>query len=436
MQQRQANRNNMRTTPTSRPAAVPAALLLPVWIAIGIVPFAAKPASAGESVKKTAVVLEPKVTGPIIPQDLTLIQQTVQKALEEQNFQVASKEEREGIENAGNLKNCYRNDCLEQLGRLLGGNLVLAYKIKVEIVELPAPPPAQVQTQAPEPKKGRHSAPPPPSPVQQTEPAPAQENVSPLNWEVSANLYDIEVGAIGARVETKCEHCSGPQVAQSTAELIKRAVFEDASKARGQIEILSTPSNASVLFDGVELGVTPYKRQTFIGKHEITVRHTGHKSHNQDINVSETEKLSLNLELEVGRDPIKYIQEYQPRPKWRLGLGGAMIGLGLVGIGFGAYGLAINGKCIDTPVPPALTCMSVYQGLPAGLGFTVGGIVVAAAGAVIIALPGKRNSLAPENGPDTFGDKDKPADAPPPRHAALSIGGLGSGYGLGLVGTY
>jgi hypothetical protein len=411
-----------------RKGAVPVALFLVSAL------LAAAPTYASEVSQKTAVVLEPKVDGPIIPQDFALIEKAVQTALSEQQFQVASKAERDSIASAENIKSCYRNDCLERLGRLLGAHSVLAYKIRLAIVEVP---PAPVQEPPPPSKKGRRAE-------QQAQQVEQTAATSPLNWEVTAALYNIEVGAIGARVEMKCEHCSGPQVAQNTADLIKRAVLEDASKVREVLEITSNPGNSSVLVDGVELGVTPYRRQTFVGKHDITIRHTGYKSTNQEITVGENHKTSLNITLEPGRDPVKYIQEYQPRPKWRLAVGGALIGLGVIGMGIGAYGLAINGKCTADPEPPSAVCPMVYQGLPAGLGFLVTGGVVAATGAVMMILPGKRNPLTLDNAADTFGDKNsgeggdqpaqKPADKTAPR-VGLSLGGPG-GLGLAVFGTY
>lgn len=390
------------------------------------------------SKQPTVAIMVPKVKGSLLPQDLALIEKSVQTALQEQQFQVASKSERDSIESAGNLKNCYRNDCLEQLGRLLGANLVLAYKIKVDIVEvpvLPAPPPP------PEPKR-RRSAAAQAQAQSQDSPEPPPANTSPLVWEVTTSLYNIEVGAIGARLDMKCEHCSGPQVAQNVADLVKRAVLEDASKQREVLEILSEPANSSVLVDGVELGITPYKRATFVGKHEITIRHTGYKSINEELIVIEGRKTSRSVQLEPGQDPIKYIAEYQPRPKWRIGLGAGMLGLGLIGVGVGAYSLAVDGKCVEAPMPPAVRCMWIYDGVRTGIGFLIPGVVLSVAGGVVMLLPGKRNPLIPAHGADTFGDKDtlsskrdlKPAKSAP--QAALSIGGMGSGLGFQFMGVY
>ncbi len=416
----------MHTTLVSRKEAVPAGLGHPQWrfrfmmaIVVGVLGLEAPVAWAAGSSHKVAVVLEPKVTGPIIPQDRDVIDKAVSTALVEQQFQLAGKDERDSIVTAGNMKNCYRNDCLEQLGRLLGVSIVVAYRIHVEIAELPPSAAAAAES-----RRGRRSA---------ENAASATESASPLRWQVTAALYNIEVGAIGARLEIKCEHCSGPQVAQNVADMIKRAVLEDASKPREVLEISSEPSNSSVLVDGVELGVTPYKRLTFVGKHEITIRHTGYKSVNQQIDVVESHKTILSYPLELGRDTPRYIHEYQPRPKWRLGVGGGLIGLGLAGIGVGAYGLAINGKCVDEP-PIGMACDTVRRGLPAGLGFMIGGAVAAVAGAVMIIIPGKRNPLLPENEADTFTDKANEKIAPP--QAALSFGSLGSGVGMQLMGNF
>lgn len=418
----------MHNTLLRRNDAVPAAIFFPsalfIWGALAL--FVTSSAVAEVS-QKTAVVLEPKIDGPIIPQDLTVIEKAVQTALKEQQFLVASKSERDSMASAENIKSCYRNDCLERLGRLLGAHSVLAYKIKVAIVEVPTPSPP------PEPRrKGRgnfDAASGEPSPIGST----------PLHWEVSAALYNIEVGAIGARVEMKCEHCSGPQVAQNTAELVKRAVLEDASKQRELLEIVSEPSNSSVLVDGVELGVTPYRRSTFVGEHKITVRHTGYKSRNQDIVISENRKTLLNFQLEPGADPVRYITEYQPRPTWRLALGGAMIGVGLAGIGYGAYALAVDGQCSSPIEPPNKVCKWIYDGKAHGYGFVTAGIVMAAAGAVVMILPGKRNPLTPDLGADTFGDKDKPANkrtAKPAPLAGFTLGGVGTGLGTQVFGSF
>ena len=128
----------MHTTPIRRLSRSSAAPVFPALFAFALLfQVGTMGRARAESSPKTAVVLDPKVEGPIIPQDLAEIEKAVQAELQQQQFQVTSKGERDGImSSTGNLKGCYRNDCLEQLGRLLGAHIVLAYKIKVQIVEV------------------------------------------------------------------------------------------------------------------------------------------------------------------------------------------------------------------------------------------------------------------------------------------------------------
>lgn len=82
-------------------------------------------------------------------------------------------------------------------------------------------------------------------------------------------------------------------------------------------------------------------------------------------------------------------EERAPRPWWRLGVGSALL-LGGLGMAIpGAYNLAVSGKCVADPMPPALTCPTIYSGTATGVPlFTVGALAIAA-GIVTIALPGK-----------------------------------------------
>lgn len=89
-------------------------------------------------------------------------------------------------------------------------------------------------------------------------------------------------------------------------------------------------------------------------------------------------------------------EELAPRPLWRLALGGTFLGVGLTGIAIGAYGLGVNGKCVDDPIAPKMVCSEVRQGLPTGLGFLISGSLVAVAGAITIALPGPKRRVQVE----------------------------------------
>lgn len=98
---------------------------------------------------------------------------------------------------------------------------------------------------------------------------------------------------------------------------------------------------------------------------------------------------------EQKRKAQQYLAQSQPavqktgRPRWRLILGGATLGAGLLLTGFGASALAANGHCIDAPSFPAQTCESLYT--TGGIGGALVGVGAAGvvAGVVLLAWPGK-----------------------------------------------
>lgn len=77
------------------------------------------------------------------------------------------------------------------------------------------------------------------------------------------------------------------------------------------------------------------------------------------------------------------------RPNWRLGLGGAMAGGGLVVLGFGIDGLAISGHCRD-PGGKEGICSPYYNTGPLGGALLGVGAALSVAGVVVMTLPRRR----------------------------------------------
>lgn len=82
-------------------------------------------------------------------------------------------------------------------------------------------------------------------------------------------------------------------------------------------------------------------------------------------------------------------EERAPRPAWRLVVGSALLAGGLGMAVPGVYNLAVSGKCVDDPVPPALTCPTIYSGVATGAPLLTVGLLAIAGGIITIALPGK-----------------------------------------------
>lgn len=162
--------------------------------------------------------------------------------------------------------------------------------------------------------------------------------------------------------------------------------------------ITTTPSGATILLDGTEVGSTPYHRAAFAGHHQVLVRLGGFRSRQAAFDVESQKAARLQFDLEPGRDMPKPVPQpslpaRQPRPAWRLALGGGLLGIGLAGVGGGAYGISIDGYCIDSAnYPEQPVCIGAF--FP-GLAFTISGAAVALTGALLIAIPGPRTKRQP-----------------------------------------
>lgn len=401
---------------------------LVLWVAVLL---AAAPRA--EAADKLVAVFEPKVEGVLTGEERSRLDAAVAEALRELQYQIVPAAERDTIISGEGVQNCFTEECQERIGRLLGSQAVLVYKVKVSRPDGALPP---AEPAGPK-KKGRASAKEQPK---ELEPEPA--GAGTITWGLTASLFNVEVGSSGATAKADCSKCSATLAAQSLGELVKKIVLEDAARPRGTLEILSDPANASVFVDGHEIGVTPYKRVAFAGKHDVTVRKTGHRSKQETVNVIEAQKTSVTLHLTVGQDDrVILVYERQPRPSWRVGLGIAGLVVGAVALGFGGRALYLDGRCIDAPTGTQTKCDTVFNTQGLGVGLVAGGAAVSILGMVALAIPGKAVQVQKPlpSGPST-GDQTPPDQRPAPVKKAsldrLSFGVLGSGAGMWAEGSF
>lgn len=366
-------------------------------------------ARAGE--EGLAVVLESKVEGALGVDERGHLEAAVVDALRGAQLQVVPGADREAIlDGEPELRGCRTDECQDRIGRLLSAQTVVTWELKRSGGGVAAPGPVVPAAPVAPAGKGKghknggpRAAPgePPPAPLLTEEKG---------SWQFTVSVFNVAIGAVGDKESAECSRCNVLQARTLLGELVKKAVLLDAARARGTIEVTSTP-NADVAVDGRKLGFTPYKRPAFAGKHEITVSRTGYKSHHETINVEEGRKKSVQVTLKPGAD--KELRELRgPRPKWRIAAGAAAIGVGAVLVGFGASALSVNGQCIMEPVAPARVCDQIYRTTGVGAGLLVPGLLLAAGGAVLIALPGEK------------------------RLVEVSAEPLGGGAGLRLAGTF
>ena len=207
-----------------------------------------------EAADKLVTVYEPKVEGTLLPDERPRFDTAVADALRELQYQIVPIAERDTMINGEGVQNCFTEECQDKIGRLLGSQAVLIYKLKITRPDRVAPTPPPPTARRPKPG-GRDL---------QKEPEP--EGASNISWVLTANLFNVEVGSMGATAKGECSKCSAALAAQSLGELVKKIVLEDAARPRGIVEILSEPANASVIIDGRDVGVTPYKHGAFAGQ--------------------------------------------------------------------------------------------------------------------------------------------------------------------------
>lgn len=176
----------------------------------------------------------------------------------------------------------------------------------------------------------------------------------------------------------------------------------------GRLRIASNVPGAKVLLDGKEVGVTPLSGPLLVppGKHRIEL--AGATTESQEVEVPPGQEVLIwSLQSQrpaapagaLGAAPSSGAEGARSsRPAWRIGLGVVGIAAGVTMISLGAASLAADGKCPSGGCSigtngDGLPVMRVVDGRAVGGGLLAAGIVAAAAGSVLIALPGKRAPL-------------------------------------------
>ena len=262
----------------------------------------------------TALVLDPTILGPLPSAGQAAIRDSVNRALRELQLELVGAAELEPvIAGEPQLKDCGSELCFERLGRLLASQLVLRYRLKVSQPE-------------------------------------GQKN---LDWHLNVELLDVEVGAFGARLTQDCNGCSATKAEARLASMVKSAVLQSAALPRGVLELRTDPPGAIVFIDGTELGITPYKRSTFAGKHKVVVRHTGYRSQQLEADITEGKKEHRELKMIAGSEPTTVVVvERERTPVYKKWWFWTAIGGGVLAAGAITAGIVIGTRGTGgTPLP-------------------------------------------------------------------------------------
>jgi hypothetical protein len=227
---------------------------------------------------------------------------------------------------------------------------------------------------------------------------------APSDVKLSVRIIDATIGDAAATKEKLCTGCSAAQASEQLAQLLRLAIVEGTSRQRGRLEIRSRPPGATVEVNGRDVGKTPIARVVWTGNIELLARHPGYLPERQRVVVRDGRTTDVELVLQEqpvvaapqlpAPQPVETRFERAPRPRWRLAAGGAMLGGGVLFLGFGGGALAVAGDCISEAAPPAQRCDRLYDTRGLGTGLTIVGAALSVTGAVLLALPGPRRAVA------------------------------------------
>lgn len=101
------------------------------------------------------------------------------------------------------------------------------------------------------------------------------------------------------------------------------------------------------------------------------------------------EAIVAELSRRIASTPV-------PRPKWRLAMGGGLISVGGLLLGFGAPALAVDGGCVQPPDLPGALCPQRFETTALGTALVVPAVALVVIGTGMAAWPSAGHPSAPQ----------------------------------------
>lgn len=225
-----------------------------------------------------------------------------------------------------------------------------------------------------------------------------EENLN--DYVISVDLRGAQDGAVVGTESRDCEICSFDEVIQATIELAQAAAagageLPDPSSEpspvsfEGWLVVESEPPGAEVFVDGESYGLTPLDEAIGVGTREVEVRKEGYVTARETVEVTTKESRAVTVALE----PTESSGWWTPRTSrivtWSaIGAGSAAMlsGFVLLGIDENPYRRDCEGANVDADGG----CKFRYNTLGAGVGLTVSGLALVAAGTTLLILDRKK----------------------------------------------
>lgn len=212
-------------------------------------------------------------------------------------------------------------------------------------------------------------------------------------WKFELRLVRVGITEPAAVATKSCDSCTPEQAAAQLKEAAAQLLTAGLSRPRGTLRLTPEPAAATLRLGDRALPPAPHSEPLWAGSYELSVSYPGYQTAHQTVEVSEgaPTELRITLQREVAALPLVPPPTGRaPRPRWRLALGGALLGVGLaVGIA-GAVGIARDSSCAVAAEVPGDPCPKLYDTLGIGAASVAGGLLLMGTGGLLLALPGPR----------------------------------------------
>jgi hypothetical protein len=209
------------------------------------------------------------------------------------------------------------------------------------------------------------------------------------DWVVTVAVLPVDVRRLGASDVRRCPGCSTGQVDPLVTALVGSVMSAERHHSRAKLVVRPKQPTATVLLEGKEIGRGEVRVTIYGDSQTLRIESDGRS---QEIRIEEGPKThTIDVDLEAGTNSHRDTSEGGAQPVAASGSVLRPVGIvgiigGVLAIGGGVAMLAINGKGSCTLVPPAEHCPERYATLPLGIGLTVGGVVLAGVGALLVYL--------------------------------------------------
>lgn len=225
-----------------------------------------------------------------------------------------------------------------------------------------------------------------------------EENLN--DYLISVELRGAQDGAVVGTESVDCEICSFDEVTEAAVDLVQAVAMLGAElpdpsaepapvSFEGQLSVGSEPPGAEVFVDGESYGFTPFDGDVGVGTREVEVRKEGYITARETVEVTTEEGRAVTVALEPGEANGWWTPKTSRIVTWSaIGAGSAAMlsGFVLLGIDENPYKRDCEGANVDADGG----CKFRYNTLGAGVGLTVSGLALVAAGTTLLILDRKK----------------------------------------------